>query len=256
MRSCILPVYLTIFAIGIVAASAIAVERPPAGVAVQAAANDDPQALYSQREDLTMARRAADLWAGALKQNPKSYESAWKLSMARYWLGNHVPESERKKQYEMGIEAARIAIGLEPNKVEGHFWMSANTGMMAESFGIINGLKYRKPVRDEAEKAVKIDAAYRQGSAYRILGRWYFKVPGLFGGNKDKSLEYLQKALAFNPNSTISNYFLGETLLDMGKKAEAKTALQKVLDAPLDPEYGPEDKDWKAAAKKLLPTIR
>jgi tetratricopeptide (TPR) repeat protein len=256
MRSCILPVYLTIFAIGTVATPVIAAVREAPGLAVQASPTGDPQALYAQREDPAKARRAADLWAAALKQNPKSYETAWKLAMARYWLGNHVPEAERKQQYEAGIEAAKTAIAVEPNKVEGHFWMSANTGMMAESFGIMAGLKYRKPVREEAEKAIKIDGSYRQGSAYRILGRWYFKVPGLFGGNKDKSVENLNKALSYNPNSTVANYFLGETLLDMGKKAEARTALKKVIDAPLDPEFGPEDKDWKAAANKLLPTIK
>ena len=42
----------------------------------------------------------------------------------------------------------------------------------------------------------------------------------------------------------------------MGKKAEARAALQKVIDAPFDPEFTPEDKDWKAAARKLLPTIK
>ncbi len=125
------------------AAPAAATTREAPGLAVQASPADDPQALYAQREDLSKARRAADLWASALKQDPKSYETAWKLAMARYWLGNHVPEAERRKQYEAGMEAAKTAIALEPNKVEGHFWMSANTGMMAESFGIMAGLKYR-----------------------------------------------------------------------------------------------------------------
>ncbi len=223
---------------------------------IQASGAEDPEALYAEREDLAKARRAADLWTAAFKQDPKSYDLAWKVSMARYWLGNHVPEKERKEQYEAGIAAARAAIALQPGKVEGHFWLSANTGMMAESFGIMAGLKYRGTVRDEAQKALAIDPAYRYGSAYRILGRWYFKVPGLFGGNKDKSVENLKKALSYNEHSTVTNYFLAETLLDMGKKADAKAALQKVLDAPADPEFGPEDKDWKAAANKLLPTIK
>ncbi|MBE3072351.1 MAG: hypothetical protein IMZ67_05190 [Acidobacteria bacterium] len=256
MRSCILPVYLTILAAGSLALPARAAEHPGALAAIQATATDDPSTLYAGREDLSKARRAADVWAAALKQNPKSFETACKLSMARYWLGNHVPEAERRQQYEQGIEAARAAIALEPNKVEGHYWSSANMGMMAESFGILNGLKYRKPVREEAEKALKIDQGYRQGSAYRVLGRWYFKVPGLLGGSRDKSVENLQKALSYNVNSTVTSYFLAETLLDMGKKAEARAALQKVIDAPFDPEFTPEDKDWKAAARKLLPTIK
>ena len=76
------------------------------------------------------------------------------------------------------------------------------------------GLKYRGDIRDELLTVLKLDPAFQQGSADRALGRWYFKVPGLFGGSKKKSEEHLRKSLTYNPNSTASHFFLAETLID------------------------------------------
>jgi TRAP transporter T-component len=103
---------------------------------------------------------------------------------------------------------------------------------------------------------LRIDPTYQQGSADRALGRWYFKVPGLFGGSNRQSVEHLQRSLTYNPNSTVSHYFLAETLLDMDRAAEARTELQKVLDAPLDTEWAPEDREFKEKARTLLVKIK
>ena len=32
----------------------------------------------------------------------------------------------------------------------------------------------------------------------------------------------------------------------MGRKADARAALQKVIDVPIDAEWAPEDREWKA----------
>jgi tetratricopeptide (TPR) repeat protein len=216
----------------------------------------DPDGLYAARSDVAKAREAATIWTNRLQQNPKDFESAWKLSRARYWLGTHAPEAERKTLLEGGIEAGRTAVALEPKRPEGHFWIAANMGALAESFGMRQGLKYRGDIKEELLQVLALDPAFQQGSADRALGRWYFKVPGLFGGSNKKSEEHLRKSLTYNPNSTASRFFLAETLLDLGKKHEARAELQKVLDAPLDPEWAPEDREWQAKAKALLPTIK
>jgi hypothetical protein len=150
------------------------------------------------------------------------------------------------------MDAARTAATLEPKRPEGPFWLAANMGALAESFGMRQGIKYRKPIRESLELVLQLDPALQQGSADRALGRWYFKVPGLFGGSNQKSEEHLRKSLTYNPNSTASWFFLAETLLDMGRKADAKQALQKVIDAPFDPDWTPEDREWKQKAKDAL----
>lgn len=216
----------------------------------------DPDGLYAARTDLAKAREATAIWADRLEKNPKDFESAWKLARARYWLGTHASEAERKTFLEGGIAAGRSAVTVEPKKPEGHFWIAANMGALAESFGMRQGLKYRGDIKSELEQVLAIDPAFQQGSADRALGRWYYKVPGLFGGSNKKSEEHLRKSLTYNANSTASHFFLAETLLDMGRKPDARAELQKVLDAPLDPEWGPEDREWQAKAKALLSTIK
>src|SRR5579872_4707756 len=222
----------------------------------QAAPGDDPDALYRDRETLSSAQRAEQIWADRLKRNPNDFESAWKLARARYWLGGHVAEKDRKAMLEAGIEAGRAAARIAPNKPEGHFWIAANMGALAESFGLRQGLKYRGPIKDELETVLRLDPGFLQGSADRALGRWYNEVPRLFGGSNKESEAHLRKSLTYNPQSTITLYFLAETVLDEGKKDEARKTLQQVLDAPLDPEWAPEDREFKGKARKLLSEIR
>jgi tetratricopeptide (TPR) repeat protein len=214
---------------------------------------DDPDALYKDRENLASARQATAVWASRLQANPKDFESAVKLAKARYWLGtNGLPEAERKAALEAGIAAARNAIAINANRPDGHFWLAANMGALAESFGMRQGIKYRGQIKDALLMTLTLDQGFLQGSADRALGRWYFKVPGVFGGSNKRSEEHLRKALTYNPNSVISRIFLGDTLADMGRKEEARKEYQAAIDAPFDPDWTPEDRRFKEQAKQLL----
>ncbi len=221
------------------------------GVAHLSAQAPDPDALYRQRDNLASAQHAEGLWAGRLAKDPKDVESAWKSARARYWLGTHAPEASRKRYLESGIAAARAAVAAAPGRPEGHFWLAANMGALAESFGLRQGLKYRGDIRNELETVLRLDAAFQQGSADRALGRWYFKVPGLFGGSLKKSEEHLRKSLTYNPNSAASLYFLAETLIGEGKKQDARVVLQQLLAAPVDPDWIPEDSEFKQKGRQL-----
>jgi tetratricopeptide (TPR) repeat protein len=212
-------------------------------------------ALYADRTNLASARRAADLWSAALTENPRDVDSAWKLARADYWLGGHVPRPEMRGFYERGIETGRRAIALDPGKPEGHFWLAANMGALAESSGIA-GLKYRKPIRNALETVLRLDPAFLNGSADRALGRWYHKVPRLFGGSHKKAEEHLKAALTYKDDSTITRYFLAELYADDNRIADARAELQKVLDAPIDPDWAPEDQEWKIKARQLLTTLK
>jgi len=216
------------------------------------AQTESPDALYANRTDLTSARRSAELWTASLAANPRDFDAAWKLARADYWLGGHTPASEQRAFYERGIEAGQKAIAVEPNRPEGHFWTAANMGALAESYGVRAGLKYRKPIKEELEFVLKTDPAFAQGSADRALGRWYAKVPGLFGGDDKLAEQHLRASLMYNPLSTASHFFLAELLLDHGRKDEAREELQHVVSAPPDPAWEPENQDFKAKAKQLL----
>jgi tetratricopeptide (TPR) repeat protein len=226
------------------------------GVAAVQPPPPDPDALYADRANLASAAKASELWSAQVRADPKNFEAAWKLARGQYWLGGHLPGEQQKRAYEDGIAAARHAIAAQPGRPEGHFWLAANMGALAESFGLRQGIKYRGAIRDELETVLKLDAAFLQGSADRALGRWYFKVPGLFGGSNKKSEEYLRRALSYNPGSIITHLFLAETLADMNRKAEARALLQKAIELPVDPDWVPEDREFKVKAQQLLSKLQ
>ncbi len=169
-----------------------------------------------------------------------------------YWLGGHGTESERRAHLEAGIAAGRTAASLQPNAPEGHFWIAANMGALAESFGTRQGLKYRKPIKESLEIVLRLDPAFMDGSADRALGRWYFKVPRLFGGDRKQSEAHLRKSLSYNQNSTVSHFFLAELLDDEGRKDEARAEFERVIDAPANADWIPEDQEFKDKARRAL----
>src|SRR5262249_45941637 len=239
MMSCIWVFYLLL--------SCVPPALPPGSTAVQTPITStgesvDPYAIYAKREDIPSAQQAAKIWQSRLQQKPTDFESAWKLARASYWIGTQGPEAQRRSTLEQGITAGRTATRLEPNKPEGHMWLAANMGALAESFGLRQGLKYRGEIKDELMTVLRIDPAFQQGSADRALGRWYYRVPGLFGGSNTKSEEHLRKSLSYNPNSTASLYFLAETLIALKRKPEAKETLERLLAAPVDPAWSAEDR--------------
>ena len=234
MSSCIFLFYISGFA-------------APSTLSAQSA-----DALYADRTNLASARRAAEIWSADLARDPGAFEAAWKLARDDYWLGGHAAESERRRFYEDGIAAARKAIAAQPDRPEGHFWLAANMGALTESYGLRQGIKYRKPIKEALETVLRIDPAFQQGSADRALGRWYYRVPGLFGGSHKLAEQHLRKSLTYNPNSTASHFFLAELLLDDGRKSEGRAELQRVIDAPLDPEWTPEDREFQEKARRLL----
>jgi len=218
---------------------------------------DNPDALYRDREHVQSATRAAAIWSERLAKDPKDLESAWKLARAQYWLGtNGLPEKDRRAALEAGIAAGRQAVSINSAKPDGHFWIAANMGALAESFGLRQGIKYRGQIRDELETVLKADPAFLDGSADRALGRWYYKVPGLFGGDKKKSEQHLRKALSYNPKSVITHLFLADTLVELDRNAEAIKELDAAIAAPEDPEWAPEDRRFKQQAKDLLGKLR
>lgn len=223
-----------------------------AASAVPLCAQGDPDALYRERADPAKAREAAAIWDARLAKNAKDFEAAWKLARAEYWLGGHDDQAKRRADLERGTEAGRTASELEPNRPEGYFWMAANMGQLAESFGMRQGLKYRTPIREALEKVLTIDPAYQAGSADRALGRWYFKVPGLFGGSKKKSEEHLRRSLTYDPDSNASRFFLAETLFELDRPKEAIAELQRVIDGPINPQWEPEDREFKKQAAERL----
>lgn len=234
-------------------AALLVLERPAAAEErIQAA-----DALYEGRQDLKKLDQAIALWEGVLADEPTSYAAAWRLTRAWYFYGTHAEGRRRRVElFEKGSAAGRTAVGLAPHRPEGHFWLGVALGGLGQEKGILKSLSLAGPIREEMEAVLKIDPDYERGGAHRVLGRYYYKLPSFLGGDKEKSLKHLQESLRRNPENTLTNLFLGDTLAAMGRNAEARRSYQAVLDAPVHPSWVAEDADNKAAARKAIDRLR
>ncbi|VXA80249.1 MULTISPECIES: tetratricopeptide repeat protein [Aeromonas] len=113
-------------------------------------------------------------------------------------------------------------------------WSAIVKSTWAGAKGGLDALGLVKEAKAKLEIALKQDPKALEGSAYTSLGSLYYQVPGwpVGFGDDEKAEELLKQALALNPAGIDPNFFYGDFLLDQGRKAEAKTYLDKALAAP------------------------
>lgn len=168
--------------------------------------------------------RAADLDAEILR-----VQGDW--AVANY----QTPAGDAKiKAFEDLAQRAAAVSAQYPRRAEPLVWEGIVLSTYAGAKGGLGALSLAKQARAKLETAVELDANALNGSVYTSLGTLYHKVPGFplaFGDDK-KARNYLQKALALNPDGIDPNFFYGEYLFDTGKYPEAREYLQRALRAP------------------------
>ena len=235
-------------------ADRLAIDTGDAKVAADRIAESD--ALYEGREDINKARVAVAALRQARTADYGSYEAAWKLSRAAFYVGDHTDsDSERDDMFREGVEAGKAAVSLQPMKPDGHFWLGANYGGTAEHSTLAN-LSSFQDIKGEMDAVLKIDESYQGYSAYLGLGRLYLQAPRVLGGDSAKAIEYLEKGVKLNPNNTMMRLHLAEAYEETNRGAEAKKQIDAIMAATSDPKYTAEHKDAITKAQKLSEKIR
>jgi len=211
--------------------------------------------LYAQRADLAKARSAVTLLRQARTADYGNFEAAWKLARANYYLGSHSSGAESDDAFREGIEAGKIAVQLQGNRPEGHFWLGANYGGNAEN-STLAGLSSVQDIRQEMEAVIKIDESFQNGSAYLGLGQLYLQSPKVLGGDTAKAIEYLQKGLRIGPNNDLIKVNLAQAYHQAGRNAEARKLLDELFSSTPNPDYLPEHNDAIEKAKKLQSELK
>jgi tetratricopeptide (TPR) repeat protein len=211
---------------------------------------------YRKRASKGMAAEAKEAYEKVLAVDPGNVQARWKLARALYWIGTHTKSKDEKmKIYEEGIRYCQEAVKADDNCVPCHFWLGVSYGKFGEAKGILQSLGLVPHLKKAMEKVVKLDEKFAHGGAHRVLGRLYNKLPGIKGGDNDKAVEHLNKAIEIGPHDLMNRRFLAEVQLAIGKKDEAKVTLQTIIDYPEDTLYKdrkPESKEEKKKAEKLM----
>lgn len=213
--------------------------------------------LYAGRQDLGQARQALARFREAVRLAPDRFEALVRNAQAAYYVGDLAAGGdEKKKLFQEGMDLSRRMIALHPERVEGPYWLGVHTGSYGEARGVLKSLFLKNDIIRAMERAIAIDGAYEQGGAYCVLGRLYYKVPGLFGGSKKKSRQYLETCRRIAPKSSVCLLFLAETYWSLDEEELAIRALEDLRAMEPDPLWVPETAKDKAEGEKLLKKYR
>jgi tetratricopeptide (TPR) repeat protein len=211
----------------------------------------EADALYAQRTDVVKVRQAIVALRQAQADDSANYDLAWRLAKYNYYLGSHTPEStEKSKAFHDGVEAGRLAVQLQNDKPEGHFWLGANYGGNAQ-ISTLSGLSGIEDIKSEMETVLKIDEKYQAGSAYMVLGQVYLEAPRVFGGDVSKAISYLEKGIKIGPDNDIMRAKLAAAYAEAHRNEDARKQIETLMATKPSPDYQPEYNDAVAEAKKI-----
>ena len=183
-------------------------------------------------------------------------------SLAKGWA--HVnyeikdPHAEAAEAQKLAADAAALARQY-PDRAEPAAWQALILLCQADALHNLRGLELARQARRLLEQAARIDPnALGAGTIYANLGALYAQVPSfpIAFGDMNKARNLFDKALAANPSGLDVNYFYGDYLSRMGRRAEAIQALEKALSAPSRSGRELADRGRKWEAEQLLAKLR
>ncbi|MFO7865703.1 MAG: hypothetical protein R6V02_02670 [Candidatus Aminicenantes bacterium] len=209
--------------------------------------------IYWKMADMASAEKALELYREALLQSEDKYEPYWKIARILYHIGAHTQDKKKQQNiFSQGVYHADKAVDLEPGRPDGYYWRGVNNGKYGEAKGVLKSLSLVKPIKNDMNKVIEINRNYEDGGPDRVLGRLYYKLPGLAGGSSEKSLKHLMMSKKLGPDDCLTRVYLAETLMDMGEVNNARRELEFVLNMEDDPGWVNGVVECKKTAEELL----
>lgn len=209
--------------------------------------------LYAERADPAKAKEGLAKLEEALGAGEDAYSAYWRMARLEYWIGDHTAGGDAKKKiFLQGVEHAKKAVELGPDKADGHFWLGVCYGVYGEAKGVLKSLSLVKPIKAAMRRVLEIDPAYDRGGADRVLGRVFHEVPRIAGGSEKTSLEHLLKAVEYGPRVGLNLLYLADTYISLDRFEDARKTLETILTMEPYPDLLPETEEERAQARARL----
>lgn len=207
-------------------------------------------------------------YAAAVQAEPASFAALARLSRSESELGELQSGDEQKRTWLGAVEHARAAVKAAPDSAAGHVWLAVALGRQALREGSKAKLALSKEIKAEVDRALQMDPGL--GRAWHVRAVWNAKIAGLNAfermaantvlGGVPKGASFAQaekdflQAIQLEPDYINHHLEYGRLLLDRGRKAEAKKALERA--ASLVPGGSALDARYQAEAQKLLARVK
>jgi hypothetical protein len=212
--------------------------------------------LYGRRGEIGAVERAVEILSNAPGPDDR-YDVQWRLGRCMFFLGQEAPNRREKlSSHGSGIAAGRRAGELNPDGVEGHFWHGVNLALFAEAAPGPRGALFLIRARRALGLAAALDKTYHDGGPLRVLGRLEHRAPWFLGGNKRRSRQYFESALAVARHNTVTLAYAAEEALAAGDQVRAIALLECLLKSPRQPEWEYEVRRDREKATMLLEQLK
>jgi tetratricopeptide (TPR) repeat protein len=140
-------------------------------------------------------------------QEPENESCMVWLSRVLLQLGDYSDTKAQKlKWYKEGRDVAAGLRELDPQNPEGYLWWANAQSRLGELQGVMKSLFMVRGIKSAFDRAVELKPGLTLG--LYALGRYHFELPGIAGGNLDLAEQYWLKALALEPNLTLTHISL------------------------------------------------
>lgn len=244
---------------------------------------EEAEVLFEKRgESLDNATKASEIYLNLAKEETDLVLKGSLLSKASdaiyYVAARQGSDKAKEEGHKRGYEVAESAISTIESTgdqkdetlvilAEAYYNYGANLGKWGEAKGVATSLGQWPTLRAKMEHIINNlkKPAVRHFGAHRILGRAYYKIPGMLGGSDKKSEKYLEKAYNGTLNAEgisthgLNTLYYAETLHKLGNTAKAKDILKKFIDFvdahgadKLEPNRIPETNEELKEIKNLF----
>ncbi len=212
--------------------------------------------LYDTRHlDGANLDTSAAILESIVEDNPKNVRALYELSKVCFFLGDRAEEKDVKlKYFNRGRDYGESAIEVDDEIPEAHFWYMVNVGRVGQTKGVLNSLVLVPTVRKEIEAVLELDPKHT--GALDAQAMLYYELPGLLGGNLNKSIESLNKGIALDSNYTLLYVDMAKVYIKKKEYEKARWFLNRAI-AITEPTYEADHVlDDKPEAMELLEEIK
>ncbi|MEO0142112.1 MAG: TRAP transporter TatT component family protein [candidate division WOR-3 bacterium] len=172
--------------------------------------------------------KSYEILSRLLQEEPDNLRACYEMARVCQLLGDiQDNKKDRLNFYNKGIEYGKKALSLDKNSAEAHFWYMVNLGRTAQTKGALNSLKLVSEIKKEIETVLEIEPKHT--GALDAYAMFYYELPKLMGGDLNKSIEYLNRAIAIDSNLTLLYVDMARVYIKKKEFERARWFLNRVL---------------------------
>ncbi|MCB9982191.1 MAG: hypothetical protein H6861_00750 [Rhodospirillales bacterium] len=213
---------------------------------------EQPVQTYQQPDQAQPMETVMAETISPMDQDIAALQKEW--ARIKYQMSNEDQKLEAIHRLE--TQAASVSAKY-PANAEPKIWEGI---ILSTDAGIVKGMSALGKVKKAKalfETSIQQNPTAMDGSAHTSLGSLYYQVPGwpVAFGDDEEAEKHLKQALRMNPNGIDPNFFYGDFLLQDDRLEEAKTYLNRALQAPDRPSRELADAGRRQEIKAALAQI-